>query len=186
MRIIGGKLKGKKLDFVQSETTRPLRDLVKESIFNIINHSNVSKIDIKNSNVLDLYSGIGSFGIECISREAKQASFVENNKDALLILKKNLIKLSIHEEARVFEQSVNQFILNNKEDKFDIIFIDPPYKDDKYLNEILLIKKSNIHNKKHLIIIHRETIKTEDLKGIFKDLAFKEYGRSKLIYGTFD
>ena len=63
MRIIGGKLKGKKLFFLSSKITRPLRDMVKESIINIIVHSNVINIDIKNSNILDLYSGVGSFGI---------------------------------------------------------------------------------------------------------------------------
>ena len=63
MRIIGGKFKGRNLEFLKSKFTRPLRDSVKESIFNILNHSNRFEIILKNSNVLDLYSGIGSFGI---------------------------------------------------------------------------------------------------------------------------
>ena len=76
MRIIGGNLKGKKINFFKSQTTRPLKDSVKESIFNILNHSNNIEVEIKNSKVLDLYAGTGSFGIECISRGAKIAIFV--------------------------------------------------------------------------------------------------------------
>ena len=89
MRIIGGFLRGKKIDFLKNTTTRPLRDFIKENIFNIINHSNSINIKLENANVLDLYSGVGSFGIECISRGARTAYFVENDNKASLILKKN-------------------------------------------------------------------------------------------------
>ena len=83
MRIVGGKLKGKNILFIKSLTTRPLKDSVKESIFNIINHSNLLNTKVENSNILDLYSGIGSFGIECISRGANRITFVEKNKRLL-------------------------------------------------------------------------------------------------------
>ena len=69
MRIISGSLKGKSIKFLKNSNTRPLKDIVKENIFNILTHSNLVNIKIKNSNVLDLYSGVGSFGVECISRE---------------------------------------------------------------------------------------------------------------------
>ena len=72
MRIISGNFKGKKILSPKDNLTRPLKDLVKESIFNIINHSNKFKIKIEGSVILDLFSGSGSFGIECISREAKK------------------------------------------------------------------------------------------------------------------
>ena len=90
MRIISGFLKGKKLDFLKSTTTRPLRDFVKESTFNIIDHSNLIDVSLKNANILDLYSGIGSFGIECISRGARKTTFVENDSNALTVLEKNI------------------------------------------------------------------------------------------------
>ena len=72
MRIISGFLKGKKIDFLKSTTTRPLRDFVKESIFNVMQHSTLINVSLDGANVLDLYSGVGSFGIECISRGAKK------------------------------------------------------------------------------------------------------------------
>jgi len=71
MRIISGTFRGKKILEPKDIKTRPLKDLTKESIFNILNHSNKFKIDLENSNILDLFSGVGSFGIECLSRWAK-------------------------------------------------------------------------------------------------------------------
>ena len=68
MRIISGKLKGRKLFLPQDKTTRPLKDLVKVSIFNLLDHSNIIKKKLENSSVLDLFSGTGSFGLECLSR----------------------------------------------------------------------------------------------------------------------
>ena len=87
MRIISGSFKGKKILQPKDIKTRPLKDLTKESIFNIINHSNKFKINLANSNILDLFSGVGSFGIECLSRGAKYVTFVENYYGVLPILK---------------------------------------------------------------------------------------------------
>ena len=75
MRIISGKFKGKKIEQPINEHTRPLKDLTKESIFNIIKHSNLFNIEINKSIVLDLFSGVGSFGLECISRGASRVDF---------------------------------------------------------------------------------------------------------------
>ena len=88
MRIISGILKGKKINEPKDIRTRPLKDLTKESIFNIIAHSNKFKVNLNNANVLDLFSGVGSFGIECLSRGAKKVVFIENYNGVLPILKK--------------------------------------------------------------------------------------------------
>ncbi len=80
MRIISGKLKGKSIAFIKSAITRPLKDSVKENIFNIIAHSNLLDINLNKSNILDLYSGVGSFGLECVSRGADKVIFVERDK----------------------------------------------------------------------------------------------------------
>jgi 16S rRNA (guanine966-N2)-methyltransferase len=81
MRIIGGQFKGKKLLQPNDKETRPLKDLTKESIFNILHHSSKFNLEIENSHVLDLFSGVGSFGLECISRKAKSVTFIENYKE---------------------------------------------------------------------------------------------------------
>jgi 16S rRNA (guanine966-N2)-methyltransferase len=96
MRIISGTYKRKKIFAPEDKKTRPLKDLVKESIFNIIHHSNKFDVDLSKSTILDLFSGVGSFGIECLSRGAKEVFFIENYKNTLSILKKNLIALNIY------------------------------------------------------------------------------------------
>ena len=88
MRIISGIYKGKKIQQPNDNKTRPLKDLTKESIFNILTHSNKIKVALQESEVLDLFSGVGSFGIECLSRGVKQVTFVEKYKKVLPILKK--------------------------------------------------------------------------------------------------
>jgi len=83
MRIISGNFKGKKISLPDDKHTRPLRDMVKESIFNLIEHSNKINSKINDSIILDLFSGSGSFGLECISRGAKKVIFIENYFETL-------------------------------------------------------------------------------------------------------
>jgi len=186
MRIINGFLKGKKIDFLKSNTTRPLRDFVKESMFNVLVHSNLINTYLENANVLDLYSGVGSFGIECISRGAKRSAFVENNSEALAVLKKNIDHLKIEKQINIFETKIITFLSRlNKKDKFDIIFLDPPFSQNYFIEELKIIKKANIYTKNHIIIIHREKKSKDDLSQIMEVITIKKYGRSKIIFGIF-
>ena len=104
MRIIGGNFKGKKIHLPEDKKTRPLRDLVKESIFNLIEHSNKFNVKISNANILDLFSGSGSFGLECISRGANKVTFVENYKNILNILKKNINSINADKNCEIIEE----------------------------------------------------------------------------------
>ena len=122
MRIISGKLKGKKILIPKDKTTRPLKDLVKESIFNIINHSNKFDTKIDNSNILDLFSGVGSFGLEAISRGATNIVFVENYIKVLPILKKNIKSLNLEDKCEIFEEDIFEDF--NFKDYFSCYFID--------------------------------------------------------------
>ena len=114
MRVIGGVFKGKKLFLPTDKNTRPLKDLVKESIFNLIQHSNKINIDIKNSSVLDLFSGSGSFGIECLSREAKKVVFLESYPEAIKVLEKNIKSLKSIENYQVIKNDCFNFFKSNK------------------------------------------------------------------------
>jgi len=186
MRIISGFLKGKNIDFLKSATTRPLRDFVKESTFNVIKHSNLIDVSLENSNVLDLYSGVGSFGIECISRGSKKITFVENSDEALIILKKNITQLKILEKSKIVEAKIISFLSRlNKIDKYEIIFLDPPFSENFFIEELKIIKKSNILKKNHLIVIHRESKSNDMLEGVINIFMTKKYGRSKLLFGNF-
>ena len=146
MRIIGGNFKGKKILEPKDKETRPLKDLTKESIFNIINHSNKFSIDLEKSYVLDLFSGTGSFGLECLSRKAKHVCFVENYVGILPILKNNLTNLKTVKNYSIIEKNILiDFDFLGKKEKFDIIFLDPPYK-EKEIHTIL----NNLHKFKSL------------------------------------
>ena len=184
MRIIGGKLKGKAISFIKSSSTRPLKDSVKENIFNIINHSHLLKINLKNSNVLDLYSGIGSFGLECASRDAKKITFVEENKNVVKVLEENLYKLKIDNSIVITDKIVN-FLNLNLSEKFEIIFLDPPFAKKDYLYELKIIEKKKIYRNKHIVIIHREKNSINDWQEVINPLIVKVYGRSKIIFGRF-
>ena len=135
MRIISGNFKNKKLSFPKSPKTRPLKDNVKENIFNIIEHSNKIDVKIKNSQVLDLYAGVGSFGLECVSRGAKKIAFVENDKIALTNLKMNIVSLKVEQQTSIYSLNIINFFKDIKSlGKFDIIFLDPPYKNNDLSN----------------------------------------------------
>ena len=184
MRIISGDLKGKKILEPKDLKTRPLKDLTKESIFNIINHSNKFKINITGSMILDLFSGVGSFGIECLSRGAKHVTFVENYIGVLPILKKNLINLNINERCEIINKNLFTDInLLIKKNKFDIIFLDPPYKEKNITSIIDKISNEKLLKKDGIIIIHRHKKNNENYCENFKILEIKKYGISKIIFG---
>ena len=186
MRIISGKFKGKKILGPKDIKTRPLKDLTKESIFNIINHSNKLSINLKNSVILDLFSGTGSFGIECLSREVKHVTFVENYNGVLQILKKNLESLNLSNNYKIIQEDIlKSFELNIFEEKFDIIFLDPPYKENNLKNLINLLLENKVLKNKGIIILHRHK-KYKDVFPIsFKIIEEKKYGISKIIFGSY-
>ena len=121
MRIISGKFKGHLISFTKSDVTRPLKDSVKENIFNILTHSNLFNVKFENSKILDLYSGIGSFGLECLSRDVKNVTFVEKDNVAIKILAQNLTKLSLNNRATIANKEINDFLINENS-KYDIFF----------------------------------------------------------------
>lgn len=183
MRIISGKFKGKKILEPNDLNTRPLKDLTKESIFNIIKHSNRFNINFENSEILDLFSGTGSFGIECISRGAKFVTFVENYNGILPILKKNLANLKLASNYLVIEKNVFNYLnLIQLKKQFDIIFLDPPYK-EKELNELLLLFiNEKILKQDGIIIIHRHKKQKDSLPNQINILEEKKYGISKILF----
>ena len=186
MRVISGSFKGKKIFKPKDNKTRPLKDLTKESIFNIIEHSNKFKIDLINSNILDLFSGVGSFGIECLSRGVKKVIFVENYSGVLPILKKNLLNLKLYNEYEILENDIygNNFFLNFYK-KFDIIFLDPPFKDKNFHLLLIKIKNLKVLNKNGIIIVHRHKTETDNFSNIFKIIEQKKYGISKVSFLSF-
>ena len=185
MRIIGGIFKGKKLLLPNDKNTRPLKDLVKESIINLIQHSKKINISIKNSLILDLFAGSGSFGIECLSHEAKKVIFLENYPEALKVLEKNIKSLNDINNYEIIKNDCFKFFASEKKMdlKFDIIFIDPPYKELK-INEIIeRIIEKNLLNDSGIFIIHRHKKDKVELTKKINIFEERFYGISKICFG---
>ena len=185
MRIISGKYKGKKIFQPNNEATRPLKDLTKESIFNIIQHSNLIRIKIENSNILDLFSGVGSFGLECISRGASNIVFYENYQNVLKILKKNIVHLGCDNKTKIIDLDIfNKNAFHSLSNQFEIIFLDPPYKEKKITDLLKTIMELKLLKKNGIIIIHRHKKEKDNLPIRFNILLEKYYGISKIIFGS--
>ena len=186
MRIISGIFKGKKILEPKDLSTRPLKDMTKESIFNIINHSNKFSINLKKAKVLDLFAGTGSFGLECLSRNVEFVTFVENYIGVLPILKKNLYNLKQIKNFEIIEKNIlSNFKFENFKTKFDIIFVDPPYKEKDLTNLIKSLYCYKILNTKGIIIIHRHKNKIDTFPKSFQVIEEKRYGISKIIFGSY-
>ena len=191
MRIIAGKFKGIKLYTPTDKKIRPLKDMVRESIFNFLIHSKKILFQLEQSNVLDLYSGTGSFGLECISRGSAKVVFIEKEKEAIKILKKNIKKLKVEDKIKIFSYDVFNIIKKHdkvffdwlSDMKLDLIFCDPPFKDTNINNLIELIIAKDLLKKNGIIILHRHKNAKEKFTTYFKVIDKRVYGLSKIIFG---
>ena len=179
MRVISGKARGTKLSSIDSLLTRPTLDRVKESLFNILQNKLEGKV------VLDLFAGSGALGIEALSRGAKKAYFCDKNIDAIKKVKENLSKTKLENKAEIYYADYKKCLESLKE-KIDIIFIDPPYKDDLSVDSVKSIIKQGILNKDGLMIIETDEIcrdkrNLEKLDGI-KIIDERKYGRANLLF----
>ena len=185
MRIISGNYKGKKILLPKDNLTRPLKDLTKESIFNIIKHSKLLDINLENSNILDLFSGVGSFGLECLSRGASSVIFLESYKEVLTVLKKNIDNMKQQNYSKIIEKDI--FAPNTLrviDNKFDIIFMDPPYKEKKLEDLLDKIIRLRLLKDNGIIIIHRHKKEEDIFPSKFNLIIKKNYGISKIIFGN--
>ena len=119
MRVITGSARGRRLKELEGLETRPTTGKVKESLFSII------QFDIEGRRVLDLFAGTGQLGIEALSRGAESAVFVERRKDALQAIRENLEACGFSDRARVVNGDAMSYLKSGE--KFDLIFLDPPY-----------------------------------------------------------
>ncbi len=135
MRVITGTARGRRLGELEGMDTRPTYDRVKEGMFNII------QFDIEGRRVLDLFGGTGQLGIECLSRGAERCTFVDQRRDAVRLIRENLKVTELSDRARVVQGDAIGF-LNTTQEKYHLIFLDPPY--DSGLLESALKKISTI------------------------------------------
>ena len=186
MRIISGKFKSKKIIQPLDKHTRPLKDITKESIFNILLHSKFIKVQIENSKILDLFSGSGSFGLECLSRGAKKVTFCENYYSALKILEKNINNIGCLNKTEIIKEDI--FNILKKEyfnEKFNLIFLDPPFREEKVSELLTNLRKSKILERNGIIILHRNKKSKDNFSQDYNILKEKIYGLSKIYFIDF-
>lgn len=181
MRVISGKARGTKLSSIESLSTRPTLDRVKESLFNIIQNN------LKGAVVLDLFAGSGQLGIEALSRGADKAYLCDINRDAAKMIKQNLEKTKLKDKAVVINEDYKKALrILNTNEKFDIIFIDPPYKEDIAVDSIIDIIHESRLKENGIMIIETDEIE-RDLREInkienIKIIDQRKYGRASLIF----
>ena len=179
MRVIAGKAKGHQLKALEGDSTRPVTDRVKESIFNII------QFNIEDKTVLDLFAGTGSLGIEALSRGAKKAVFSDENAKAISIIRENLKHTKLNEQASVHCIDYKNFLNTYDKDKFDLIFLDPPYGKGMIEPAIKELKQKNLLHFDAIIVAKSEK---NDIINTIADISTKKeaiYGKTKvtvLIY----
>jgi 16S rRNA (guanine966-N2)-methyltransferase len=183
MRVISGKFKKKKILLPDPKMTRPLRDYVKESLFNLLTHTKSLNFEFDKGIVLDIFSGSGSFGIECLSRGSERAIFIEKNKDTLSILKKNINNFLLNNQCGIIFDDFLKINLNEVlKENVNLIFLDPPF-EYAFLKEIFdKLRECHDQLSECLIMIHYE--KNNDFK--FDDylniVIKKKYGRSVIVF----
>jgi 16S rRNA (guanine(966)-N(2))-methyltransferase RsmD len=179
LRVISGKARGLKLDTHKNLDVRPTTDRVKESLFNIINPY------IRESNILDLFAGTGSLGIECLSRGAKNCVFVDKSKDSIGIVKSNVKKARVENESTIlnldFKTAIDRLNVQNK--KFDIIFMDPPYYKNMFIDALSNIDNSDLLSEDGIIVVEHDTKdKFIDKIGRLEKSKEKKYGNTTLTF----
>ena len=172
MRVISGKARGVTLKTPAGMATRPTADRVKEAIFSII------QFDLPGASVLDLFGGTGQLGIEALSRGAKSAVFIDERDDACKLIKENLKRTKLESQGQVIRSDYSAY-LKSASQKFDIIFLDPPYAEVFLENSLNLITQIDILQSGGIIVTERPIEKALlwDFAGYTRSKDYK-YGKT--------
>ena len=180
MRIIAGRKRGMKLFSPKTTVTRPIIDRVKESLFSVL-----FKYDLPAGKVVaDVFSGVGSLGLEALSRGAQFVTFVENDSNVLTTLNKNIEKADFIKDSKVIR--ANAFKVGappvSSGEKYDLVFVDPPYADsedvsiDSRLGNLLDILSQQIVPDGFVVVRTRRTIELPGQYGPLKVIERREWG----------
>lgn len=175
MRIISGKNKGRKLKTLEGMNTRPTADRVKESLFNILNNKFIDSV------VLDLFAGSGALGLEALSRGANRCVFVDSSKEAIKIIQENIKACRFDEQSTVLNMDYLVAMQKLTKQKFDIIFVDPPYLNNIELVVLDKIKSLLLDDGILIIETDEKTLLPESINGLVKNDE-RKYGRTILHF----
>lgn len=181
MRIIGGSMRGTKLFTLEGDNTRPTLDRVKEALFSKINY------DLQDAIVLDLFAGSGALGLEALSRGAQKSFLCDKSRDAIRIINQNIEKTRTKDKIELLNCDYKNAIIEfkNKNIKFDIVFLDPPYKTDFAEDAAKQIIEEELLNDEGIIVLETDdkekVVNKLDLK-ILEISDIKKYGRVYLLF----
>lgn len=182
MRVIAGEKRHLLLKTLSDLSIRPTTDKIKETLFNMI------QFNIAGKNFLDLFAGSGAIGIEALSRGAKSATFVDNNDKAIAVIKENLEHTGLTDRSKVIKGDASLVLerLSRENERFGIVFMDPPYDKDLYRPVMERLVKSNLIDEDTIIIL--EVSLQDDALGIeelgYKISKVKKYKSNKHIFFT--
>ncbi len=179
LRVIGGEAGGRRLAIMRGRATRPTADRVRESLFNILGEKVIG------AEVLDLFAGVGSLGIEALSRGARKAVFVDKKSGCARTIRRNLENLGFSERVEVYKKEANKAIkfLAKRGRKFGLIFLDPPYGSDLAEATLQELTRSNIIDDEAVVVIehYRKKVIPQQV-GNLKLIREYEYGDTKLSF----
>ena len=179
MRIISGKARGTKLNTLEGLDTRPTLDRIKESLFNILQNQ------IYNARVLDLFAGSGALGLETLSRGAKEAILCDNSYKAIKIIEENVKKTHFEKQVKILNNDYKKALDILKNERFDIIFLDPPYESKFDIEALNVIILNNMLSEEGIVILEtdHEQERQEALKKMDINVYdLRNYGRVSLFF----
>ncbi len=175
MRIITGKAKGARLVTLDGDATRPTSERVKEALFSML------QFDIEGRRVLDLFAGSGQLSLEALSRGAKEAVMIDKSRDAVKVIRTNVEKTKL-EGATVYCMSSDEYIRRFVGEKFDIVFLDPPYASGLYAPTLRALYEAGMLKSTTLIVCESDTdaifAQDKKLAEIFKVVKVSKYSRT--------
>ncbi|MEW6672588.1 MAG: 16S rRNA (guanine(966)-N(2))-methyltransferase RsmD [Thermodesulfobacteriota bacterium] len=181
MRIIGGRLKGKRLFSIPGKKVRPTADRLRESIFNILSFR------VPEAIVLDLFSGTGAFGIEALSRGASHAVFIEKSKEALSVIKRNIQAGKLDRQAQVIRWDVTKNLncLRRIAFRYDLVFMDPPYNRDMVQKALRSLYYGDCLNRGGWVVVEHSA--SEPIPENISEFAIsdqRKYGKTLVTFLT--
>lgn len=179
MRVISGLAKGKRLKAPKGLDTRPITDMIKEALFNVLGSR------VPDSKLLDLFAGSGSVGIEALSRGARSVVFVDSSNEAIKIVNENLNNCNFTRVYQVIRSDVFKALglFKRHDDKFDLIYIDPPFTNDRIFHEVMTaIDGMDILEPDGIVIIRTPRRKEMPVYSKLREYRLNHYGESSLHY----
>ena len=179
MRIITGKARGIKLNTLEGEATRPTAERIKEAVFSKL------QFDIEGRKILDLFSGSGQLALEALSRGASEATLIDNSPEAIKIIRENANKTKLLDSCRIYKSDALDYIKRNKGERFDIVFLDPPYASQLYTLVLNALIEFDMLKATSIIVCESDReIFDDKIKEKYEIVKTNKYGKTIITFAV--